>query len=60
MRSIRREMVTMPVKRTMNSTGIAIVVKAVPKRSTWATSASAITAPERTARKMFTRASDSV
>ena len=52
-------MVKTPVTRTTESMKIAIEMNAGPKWSAWATSASAITAPERMARNMFTRPSDS-
>src|ERR1700730_4661468 len=53
-------MVAMPANRTTRSTGIAIVMKVAPKWSACATRASAITAPERIARKMVTRLRDSL
>jgi hypothetical protein len=53
-------MVEMPVNTTMERRGMAIAMNAGPKRETWATSASAMTAPERMDRKMVTRLRDSL
>src|SRR6266851_5203104 len=52
--------VVMPTNTTTQRTGMAIETDVRPKPSAWATSARAITAPERMARKMVTRLSDSV
>src|SRR5579859_993357 len=54
-----RRTVATPTKNTIASMKIAIAENVVPNRSAWAIKASAITAPDRTARKMFTRPSDS-
>ena len=52
-------MVATPMKNTTASMKIATAMKVVPKRSTCAMSASAITAPDSTPRNMLTRPSDS-
>src|SRR6266513_1103504 len=54
-----RATVNTPTRKTTASMKIAMAKKAGPKWSAWATSASAITAPERMVKNMFTRPSDS-
>src|SRR5438552_805144 len=53
-------MVDTLVNRTTESRGMAIAMNVDPKRSAWATSASAITAPDRMARNIVTRLRPSV
>ena len=50
----------MPENKITESMRMATVMNVEPKRSAWATSARAMTAPERMARNMFTRPRDSV
>ena len=55
MSMINRPTVTTPANRTTHKTGIAMEIAVGPKPSAWATSARAIIAPDRMARKIVTR-----